>query len=205
MAWRRPASWSSSSRRTRPSVSRRSSSWMREIKASRARWASRISPSFTCLSSRRRPCSSASTATSRSLASRSALVPDLAQAVDLPAQSLDALEHRGEVDTAGRDLADNGRLGCLIGFDAAPEGRHLPLDIALARRHLGHARLESLELLARGGRLRDELLPFRPQRLEVAPYPIGLAPGRLDVFFAGEARGLLRMDGYLQQLLTGPE
>src|SRR5262245_29756610 len=139
------------------------------------------------------------------LEARSALVPDLAQAVDLPAQGLDALEHRGEVDTAGRDLADNGRLACLIGFEAAPEGRHLPLDIALARRHLGHPRLESLELLARGGRLRDELPPFRPQRLEVAPYPIGLAPGRLDVLLAGETRGLLRMDGYLQHLLAGPE
>src|SRR3972149_2070049 len=69
----------------------------------------------------------------------------LAQAVDLASERLDALENGGEVDTTGRRGNYDGRLARLVGLEALPQRRHLPLDGRLTGCHLSQPPVQGLD------------------------------------------------------------
>ena len=133
------------------------------------------------------------------------LALELDQVVDLASESLDALENRGEIDPAGRRGDHRGCLARLIGLEAGPYSRRLPLYVRLAGHHLRQAPLQRLQLARRRRRLARELAPLCLERLEMAQHALGLAVSSLDVLLAAQPGGLLGVDGNLQDFLAAPE
>src|SRR3990170_6438910 len=139
------------------------------------------------------------------LETRPELDLELAQAVDLASERLDALENGGEIDTTGRHSDHDGRLASLVGLEALPQRRHLPLDVRLATRNLRQPPVQRLELARRRRRLARELAFLGLECFEMAQHALGLAAGGLDILLVAQPGRLLSVDGDLQNLLAPPQ
>src|SRR5262249_5052502 len=136
---------------------------------------------------------------------KSALDPDLAQAVDLAAEGFHSLEDGGEIHAAGRRPCHDGRLLGLVCLETGAEGSHLALDRLFPRNDLGHPALEGAQFLARRRRLSRELTSLDLEGVEMTEHALRLTPRRFEIFLAGETCGLLGMHGDLEHLLTSPQ